>query len=244
MSSAAQFLHILPQATAPAAENMATDWLMLEHFPHPESARLRFYGWDRPSFTFGYGQKCPEARAHCPARVDLIRRPTGGGLVDHRSDWTYALVIPPAHALAQARACASYRTVHEALARALQESGVQCRLQPTHCADEVAHAALGKKLSVCFQQAEPFDVVRLDDSRKIAGAAQKRTRQGMLFQGSVDRMAVPELKNRENLAELFSQRLGEILQAKPRALAQPPFPPVLLAETGAKFAAAEWNEKR
>jgi len=38
---------------------------------------------------------------------------------------------------------------------------------------------------VCFQRAELYDVVHEYTGEKIAGAAQKRNKQGLLFQGSI-----------------------------------------------------------
>jgi lipoate-protein ligase A len=236
------FFVLSPQVDA-AAENMAADWLLLESFPEPQAARLRFYGWARPSFTFGYGQKWRAVRAVCPDEGDLIRRPTGGGLVDHRTDWTYALVLPPVHPLALARACESYRAIHEALAGALREMGVSCRLQPEDCGQPASQPAR-ETLAICFQQAETFDVVRTDDGRKIAGAAQKRTRHGLLFQGSVNRAAARELKDGGKLAEVFAQRLGARLGAMPHSYKNAPWAASLAAETTARFQAKEWNEKR
>ncbi len=230
---------------------MAADWLLLEMFPRPEAARMRFYGWARPSFTFGYGQKWAAVRAACPPGMDLIRRPTGGGLVDHRADWTYALVLPPAHPLAQVRACDSYRAVHEALEEALRESGVGCQLQGANaklqvagCRLQVASQRINGSLAVCFERAETFDVVRSDDGRKIAGAAQKRTRRGLLFQGSVNRDAAGELRDWVKLADIFAKRLGVRLGATPQKYDAEPWPAALLAETTARFAAKEWNQKR
>ncbi len=119
-------LEILPDRSGRAAENMAIDFLLLLRYPRPEAARFRHYGWHAPAFTFGYSQKIENVRAQLPSgeRLDLCRRATGGGLVDHRDDWTYALVIPRGHALEEARATQSYRIVHECLAAALQAQGV------------------------------------------------------------------------------------------------------------------------
>jgi lipoate-protein ligase A len=43
---------------------------------------------------------------------------------------------------------------------------------------------------VCFQRAEIHDVVDASSGAKIAGAAQKRNKHGLLFQGSISRGAV------------------------------------------------------
>jgi len=217
---------------------MAADWLMLETFTEPQAARLRFYGWSREAFTFGYGQKWTEARAASGLGTDLVRRPTGGGLVDHRQDWTYALVLPAMHPLAQAGACESYRAVHEALVQALKERGAHCKLQVGNC-----KSAKGN-LAVCFQKAEMFDIVREDDGRKIAGAAQKRTRKGLLFQGSVDRSAATEVDDWKKLDESFVKRLAETLDCKLENWARPSWPEATLTETAGRFGSKEWNEKR
>jgi lipoate-protein ligase A len=250
-------LHVLPASTALAAENMATDWLLLEAFPEPEAARLRFYGWTKPSFTFGYGQKWAEARAACPPGVDLIRRPTGGGLVDHRADWTYALVLPAAHPLAKVKACESYRLIHVALAEALNQNGTRCKLQGAECdsgASPILPQPVGASLatapssptnlSICFEKAEQFDVIRSDNGQKIAGAAQKRNRQGLLFQGSVEPRVANEVRSWEHLAENFSSQLGEVLDSMPWLYRDPPWSEVALSQATARFASKEWNERR
>ena len=117
-------LHVLPVRTGAAAENMALDFLLLQRYPAPADPRFRHYEWRRPAFTFGYSQKIKFVHANLPPEAlakggDLCRRPTGGGIVDHRHDWTYTLVLPRGHALYDERAAQSYRIVHECLATAL-----------------------------------------------------------------------------------------------------------------------------
>jgi lipoate-protein ligase A len=181
-------LHVLPSRTAGAAENMAADFLLLQRYPQASAARFRHYEWRAPAFTFGYAQKIAFVREQLPTpaetRIDLCRRPTGGGVVDHRDDWTYALVIPRGHPLEELRATQSYRVIHEALAETLREQDVAAVTKSV--ADEETSGAAG----VCFQQAEIFDVVHGSTGEKIAGAAQKRNKHGLLFQGSIWRPAV------------------------------------------------------
>jgi lipoate-protein ligase A len=234
-----QPLYILPWQVATAAENMALDWLLLENFPEPESVRLRFYGWANPVYTFGYGQKWAEARAaSADDDAELIRRPTGGGLVDHRHDWTYALVIPATHPLAQARACDSYRVVHEALSAALTDAGVPNHLQPTCPASEK------NKFSICFRQPERFDLVRTDTGQKIAGAAQKRTRTGMLLQGTVDEDLAREVADWEIFGHGFVQQLALKMDLSSIQSHSISWTENIHAETTINFASQNWNQRR
>src|ERR1019366_863055 len=110
----------------------------------------RHYGWRSPAFTFGYSQKMAFVRSQLPPgeAFDLCRRPTGGGVVDHREDWTYALVIPRGHALEEVRASQSYRSVHDCLATALCAQGVRAGLKAV--ADKEENPAAG----VCFEKSE------------------------------------------------------------------------------------------
>ncbi|MEY4939378.1 MAG: hypothetical protein RIQ93_1113 [Verrucomicrobiota bacterium] len=188
-------LHLLPDRTGSAAENMALDFLLLQRYPAGSHPRFRHYGWRRPAFTFGLSQKLEFIRAQLPADgpFDLCRRPTGGGLVDHREDWTYAFVIPRGHPLEELRASQSYRLAHEALAAALGVQGVAAITKQRSESDlapaNAAAAATPGPAGVCFQQAEVYDVVHAVTGEKIAGAAQKRNKHGLLFQGSIWRPA-------------------------------------------------------
>jgi lipoate-protein ligase A len=139
-----------------------------------------------------------------PHEYDLCRRPTGGGLVDHRDDWTYTLVVPRGHPLEADRAAESYRKVHAALAEALQAQGVAAKLQP---APEGAAAGPG----VCFGRAEANDVIHAGTGAKIAGAAQKRNKRGLLLQGSVWRPAAGMAVDWDRLGEEFAAAVAAML---------------------------------
>ncbi len=177
-------LDLLPVRTAGAAENMALDFLLLQRHPGSDAARFRHYAWRAPAFTFGYSQKIASVRGRLPPdeAFDLCRRPTGGGVVDHRDDWTYTLVIPRGHPLEEARAVQSYRAVHDCLAAALRLQGVGAGLKT---AVQGGPLPGGAPIGVCFDNAELFDVVDERTGLKIAGAAQKRNKHGLLFQGSI-----------------------------------------------------------
>jgi lipoate-protein ligase A len=233
-------LHVLSARSGGAAENMAVDFLLLQRYPEPDVPRFRHYEWRAPAFTFGYGQKIEFVRGQIPAGepVELCRRPTGGGVVDHRHDWTYALVIPRRHALWDARATESYRLVHEALARALRAGGQPAELQPA--ADEAGAAA---QPGVCFARAEIHDVIDPRSRGKIAGAAQKRNKHGLLLQGSIDRAAAPRI-DWERFGDDFCREIASVLGGEAMPV---PWPEIAEHEVDGmieQYSAPEWNEMR
>ena len=152
---------------------MALDEALLEAVSGLGEPVLRFYGWTEPAATFGYFQKYAEVERATRLRP-LVRRPTGGGIVPHDADWTYSLVFPPGHEWYALRAEASYRRVHEWIRHAFGRLGVATELAPC------AHPAGPGQ---CFVGYEKSDL--LWRGKKIAGAAQRRNRLGLLIQGSV-----------------------------------------------------------
>ena len=153
--------------------NMALDEALLEAMPKIGAPVLRFYGWTEPAASFGYFQKYKTVAALTLLRP-LVRRPTAGGLVPHDADWTYSVVFPNHHPWYAFTAVDSYRQVHEWIQRAMGQLEVTTAL-----AAEAQKSAPGQ----CFSGYERFDL--LWHGRKIAGAAQRRTRDGLLIQGSV-----------------------------------------------------------
>jgi lipoyl(octanoyl) transferase len=161
-----------------AALNMALDAALLETAPLLGQPVLRFYSWTERAASFGYFQKFAEVRQMTQLQP-LVRRPTGGGLVPHDADWTYSVTIPPNHAWYALSAVDSYRRVHEWVRAAFLKLGV-----PAELASDCRKALPGQ----CFVGHEKFDV--LWHGQKIAGAAQRRTRSGLLIQGSVQPPAI------------------------------------------------------
>jgi lipoyl(octanoyl) transferase len=250
-------LHLLPDRVAGAAENMAVDFLLLQRYPQPAAVRFRHYGWRGPAVTFGYSQKAAWVRERLEAAegLELVRRVSGGGIVDHRADWTYALVLPRGHPAEELRAAESYRLVHEALAAALVDQGVPavlkpCEVESSTCAAEArASRTRGAKDTaepgpgVCFQRAEVFDVVLQPTGEKIAGAAQKRNKHGLLLQGSVARAAVVGL-DWEVFRESFVTGLGAGLEVAVVPTAWPEFSDDELEGLTEQYGSPEWMNYR
>jgi lipoate-protein ligase A len=164
---------LLRSAASSAATNMAVDESLLVRAREIGKPVLRLYSWSEPAASFGYFQRYADVAAATPLRP-LVRRPTGGGIVPHDRDWTYSVTIPPVHFWYELKAVESYRRMHDWVRAAFNVTGITAEL-----ATEARREVPGQ----CFVGAERHDV--LVDSRKIAGAAQRRTRDGLLIQGSI-----------------------------------------------------------
>jgi lipoyl(octanoyl) transferase len=164
---------LLHSAANNSAYNMALDEALLEAMPRLGTPVLRFYSWTEPAASFGYFQRYSEVEGMTALRP-LIRRPTAGGLVPHDADWTYSLVFPTANEWYSLTAIQSYERVHRWIQSAFTLLNIPAELAP-----ERRQAGVGQ----CFVGYEKFDL--LWRGQKIAGAAQRRTRDGLLIQGSI-----------------------------------------------------------
>ena len=182
---------ILKSGPGEPAWNMALDEALLQSCVQLSTPILRLYGWTEPAATFGYFQKYADVAAWTDFRP-LIRRPTGGGLVPHAADWTYSLSFPPQHWWYDLKAIQSYEMLHQWVSDSFNALRVATKLAP-----ETKKDLPGQ----CFAGAERFDL--LHAGQKIAGAAQRRLKNGLLIQGSVQRQ--PKSVARKSWEEQFLQ---------------------------------------
>ena len=178
-------------AARSAAMNMALDEVFWQSATTP---RLRLYQWDHPALTFGYFGQYAEVAPYRSER-EVVRRCTGGGMVFHGSDLTYALVIPASELQSGQTSISIYGVVHEAVQSALRNSGIPATL----VSDTVPKPQLS--LDSCFANPVTADV--LVNGQKVAGAAQRRSRRGLLQQGSIQNIRLPD-----DFGERFSQALS------------------------------------
>lgn len=208
---------------ANAALNMGLDEALLENPPLLGRPILRFYSWAEPAASFGYAQRYAEVAQWTELRP-LVRRPTGGGLVPHDRDWTYSLVFPAWHPWYALPAVESYQHLHEWLRAAFERVSVPTTLSPAREKEVPGR---------CFVGAERFDLLWRE--QKIAGAAQRRTRHGLLIQGSV--RPPPQVNRAEwqqAVAESGGQNFGIVWEAWR--------PPIELIERARELAAHKYSQ--
>src|SRR6266853_5249723 len=193
-----------------AAVNMPIDGALLETAKVPS---IRFYRWNSPALSFGYFGEFGEVAIHECER-DLVRRWTGGGIVFHGDDLTYSIVIPANDPAFSESSMLIYEKIHCALRSALLANGERAELVPVAGVVDAGAAIIDRGYS-CFANPVRADV--MVNGRKVAGAAQRRTRGGLLHQGSIQlatgwvRVAATtghiDLGN--GLAERFAKELSE-----------------------------------
>ncbi|WP_042724660.1 lipoate--protein ligase family protein [Chthoniobacter flavus] len=165
-----QIIEIVDPEPHSAALNMAVDEALLQRAMAPT---LRIYRWCQPAVSLGYFSRIAEAEPTAAGR-ELVRRWTGGGLVEHGEDITYTLLVPRDAAFFQYTPLDSYRMIHERIARWLSDGGVSAGVAPSSAAETSG---------ACFVSHVRYDIVT--GNTKLAGAAQRRTRWGLLHQGSI-----------------------------------------------------------
>jgi len=183
-----------------AAMNMAIDEALLEAAVVPS---VRFYQWRSPALSFGYFGKFAEV-ASCAGERDVVRRWTGGGIVLHGDDLTYSIVIPARDQAFAEPSMVIYEHIHRGLCTALNGTGERAfvvgGIEPLPIT-LAKQATMRASTYNCFAKPVRADV--MIDGRKVAGAAQRRTRWGLLQQGSIQNISI-----HNELAQRFAGTLS------------------------------------
>ena len=201
-----------------AATNMAIDEALFENVKVPS---LRLYRWDHPALSFGYFGRYADVSFYQSER-ELVRRWTGGGIVLHGDDLTYSIVIPGRDSAFAESSMSIYEKIHRALCNAIVATGQHAVVAAV--ADRGPGVRDASYSGHCFANPVRADV--LLDGRKIAGAAQRKTRAGLLQQGSIQRVdlapdfefhfarALCNAVDSKDLSENILERANEIADQK------------------------------
>ena len=181
-------LRVLDTGTASAEENMALDASLLDSLGGDPI--LHHYQWAGPSATYGYfisPEKYLDLAAAQKYRLSLARRPTGGGIVFHIWDLAFSFLMHSSHPSFSLNTLENYRFVNGAVLEAMKESfsiSEPMELIP-------ASPSLRPDCqNFCMAGPTQYDVVY--KGMKIAGAAQRKRKQGYLHQGTIS-LAFPQI---------------------------------------------------
>ncbi len=180
--------------------NMAIDEALLEAARVPS---IRFYRWKSPALSFGYFGRFADVAEYAIER-DLVRRWTGGGIVFHGEDLTYSVIVPADDAAFAESSNSIYEIVHRALRNVLATNGGRVELAAIGRDAVLRRPRTAQRAvpsNVCF--ANPVSADVMVNGRKVAGAAQRRTRRGLLHQGSIQHVELAE-----DFGERFARELS------------------------------------
>ncbi len=207
--------HAFTFAPLSASMNMAVDEAIAISYPESKPT-IRFYTWEKPAVSIGYFQRImpvidwlnhkPPIPPFGKGGINIVRRPTGGGIVLHGSDLTYSVVIStptPTRNLIPL----FYRQMGQAVIEGLRllgirnaECGVRSKASEVFSPNsELRHAMSAwhgtpnsKDLSLCAQTPVEFDVLVIPlnppsnkGGIKVAGCAARRFQKTLLFQGYI-----------------------------------------------------------
>ena len=159
------------------AENMARDHALAREL-RSGTGILRIYGWSRPTVSFGRNE--PARGLYDPTAADregvtFVRRPSGGRVVLHDEEVTYAVAAP---LRAWGGLAGAYRAINRGIVAALRSLGV-----PAELAGPPGEREAPLSAGPCFQLPAEGEVVAR--GRKLVGSAQARVGRALLQHGSL-----------------------------------------------------------
>ncbi|MFN4174407.1 MAG: lipoyl protein ligase domain-containing protein [Parachlamydiaceae bacterium] len=173
--------------------NMDHDYERLKQVKSSDKPLLTFYEWGGPALTYGYFVDPDDFLVK--NSFQMGRRPTGGGILFHTIDCAFSLIIPSGHEKLSINTLDNYRLVNGLIKDALNSLGFKVELLETGCSN----------LRFCMAKPTVYDLVI--EGKKGVGAAQRRSKEGLLHQGSIA-MRLPGPKEK---AALKDDRLYELM---------------------------------
>ena len=173
------------------AANMALDEALLRsRLDRACPPTIRFYAWQPPTISLGYGQPLDtriDLEEASSLGIGLVRRLTGGSAILHEGpdlELTYSVVGSHGDFEGADDLLATYRWIGTALAVGLNQLGVAAKMVPVQPSSAEAMPAF------CFARTGSYELIV--NGKKLVGSAQRRQNVAFLQHGSVMLGAAPE----------------------------------------------------
>ena len=169
---------------------MAKDQRLLDELNPDEAPILHLYEWNTPCLTYGYFIQ-PATHLNLAALeeegIAFARRPTGGGIIFHLTDFAFSLLIPSGHPGYSLNTLENYAFIHRKIAQllhafTLDQTSPDLLNFNVPCEKKECHA---------FCMAKPTQYDLMLDGKKVGGAAQRRSQKGFLHQGTLSLLFPP-----------------------------------------------------
>lgn len=175
---------LIEREAATAASNMEYDAELLKTLVPTALPILHLYDWIKPSLTYGFFAQ-PEKLLNLEAvekhGFDLAKRPTGGGVVFHIWDLAFSILIPAGSSLYSQNTLENYELINQVVFNVVQDFvGKSALMSLTPHDSMIQHP---EQAFFCMARPTKYDLVV--GKKKIAGAAQRKMKQGFLHQGTI-----------------------------------------------------------
>jgi len=174
---------LLVTESTDGATNMAIDevlWRGRQAGTSPPT--VRFFGWDPPTVSLGYGQPLDDSVDVAACRrlgVGLVRRPTGGSAIYHdgpERELTYSVLADGTDLGGAGDLLETYRWIAVALLRGLRGLGAAAEIVAVPEAE-------GPTPAFCFARTGRYEIEI--GGKKVVGSAQRRQGTCFLQHGAV-----------------------------------------------------------
>jgi len=188
---------LIRSGTLSARENMAIDKALFENFSQPV---LRLYTWEK-SFTFGISGDISELKDKEELQAykeNYAKRMTGGGILFHGNDLSYALILPTSF-MGKLNVKQSYEKICTFLLAFYSSVG----LEALYAKDTSVTIS---KNEFCQLGFEDYDI--LVQGQKMGGNAQRRSRDIIFQHGSIGLFNLDDKVHTGNSLRDFDVRLS------------------------------------
>lgn len=174
--------------------NMSIDEELLANLKETKVPILHLYDWNGPCATYGHFMDpkdlicLSEAKA---LKLELARRPTGGGMIFHLTDWAFSVLVPANHPGYSVNTLDNYAFINQLVMDVVGEfCGKQAELTLLPKETYPKETCNKRSSSRHFCMAKPTCLDVMLNGKKVSGGAQRRTRFGFLHQGTIS-LALP-----------------------------------------------------
>ncbi|OGC07250.1 hypothetical protein A2230_09300 [candidate division WOR-1 bacterium RIFOXYA2_FULL_36_21] len=144
------------------------------------------YSFYPPCISLGYSQKEEKEIDMQKAKSlgwEVVKRPTGGGIVFHNTaEITYSLIMPAENPILPKGLISSYLFISEAVVIALKSIGIKADIKQ-QTPDHRQQITNRRQPGLCFSYPAEHEIVV--EGKKVVGSAQKRGKNAILQQGSI-----------------------------------------------------------
>ncbi len=177
-------IEIIRTGKSTAQANMDFDSALLKEIDKSPVPILHLYDWIKPSATYGYFSKPEELldpEGIVNYSLDLGKRPTGGGIIFHLTDFAFSFLVPAEHPKFSLNTLENYTFVNSIVAEAIRQFSKKHVVPRLFTPEDISEGR--RSADFCMARPTIYDI--MIEGKKVGGAAQRQTRKGYLHQGSV-----------------------------------------------------------